>query len=69
MHEHISDRAVHDFASRNWLAAFIEHWIGGKPAKAQAVSTNQAADKPALRRAAFVFWWLASPVLALEAGA
>lgn len=35
-HEHISDRAVHDFASRNWLAAFIEHWIGGKTAPAAA---------------------------------
>lgn len=31
-HEHIADRAVHDLASRNWLAAFIDHWIGGKPA-------------------------------------
>ena len=29
-HEHISDRAVHDYASRNWLAAFINYWIGGK---------------------------------------
>jgi GMP synthase (glutamine-hydrolysing) len=27
-HEHIADRAVHDLASRNWLAAFIDHWIG-----------------------------------------
>ncbi len=31
-HEHIADRAVHDFAARNWLAAFIDHWIGRKPA-------------------------------------
>ena len=31
-HEHIADRAVHDLASRNWLAAFIDHWIGRKPA-------------------------------------
>ena len=31
-HEHIADRAVHDHASRNWLAAFIDHWIGRKPA-------------------------------------
>jgi GMP synthase (glutamine-hydrolysing) len=28
-HEHIADRAVHDLASRNWLAAFIDHWIEG----------------------------------------
>jgi GMP synthase (glutamine-hydrolysing) len=27
-HEHIADRAVHDLASRNWLTAFIDHWIG-----------------------------------------
>ena len=38
--EHISGRAVHDYASRNWLAAFIDHWIGRKPAKSPAVSTN-----------------------------
>jgi GMP synthase (glutamine-hydrolysing) len=29
-HEHIADRAVHDHAARNWLAAFIDHWIGRK---------------------------------------
>jgi len=27
-HEHIADRAVHDHASRNWLATFIDHWMG-----------------------------------------
>ena len=27
-HEHVADRAVHDYASRNWLVAFIDHWIG-----------------------------------------
>ena len=26
-HEHIADRAVHDHASRNWLTAFIDHWM------------------------------------------
>jgi GMP synthase (glutamine-hydrolysing) len=31
-HEHIADRAVHDHAARNWLAAFIDHWIGRKVA-------------------------------------
>jgi len=30
-HEHVADRAVHDLASRNWLSAFIDHWIGNKP--------------------------------------
>lgn len=25
--DHISGRAVHDFASRNWLSAFIDRWI------------------------------------------
>jgi GMP synthase (glutamine-hydrolysing) len=30
-HEHIADRAVHDHASRNWLAAFIDHWLGRDP--------------------------------------
>lgn len=28
-HEHIADRAVHDFASRNWLNAFIHYWLAG----------------------------------------
>jgi GMP synthase (glutamine-hydrolysing) len=28
--DHIADRAVHDRASLNWLAAFIDHWIGRK---------------------------------------
>jgi GMP synthase (glutamine-hydrolysing) len=38
--EHIADRAVHDFAARKWLAAFIDRWIGGKSAsrKAEAAS-------------------------------
>jgi GMP synthase (glutamine-hydrolysing) len=27
-HEHISGRAVHDYASRHWLTAFVDHWIG-----------------------------------------
>jgi len=27
--EHFADRAVHDLASRNWLAAFIDCWIDG----------------------------------------
>ena len=26
-HEHIADRAVHDYASINWLSNFIDHWI------------------------------------------
>ena len=39
-HEHIADRAVHDHASRNWLAAFIDHWIGRKPAKQPAVAAS-----------------------------
>jgi GMP synthase (glutamine-hydrolysing) len=33
-HEHVSDRAVYDFAGRNWLGAFIDRWIGSKPALA-----------------------------------
>jgi GMP synthase (glutamine-hydrolysing) len=36
-HEHIADRAVHDHASRHWLAAFIDHWLGRK-------SANQPAE-------------------------
>ena len=32
-HEHISGRAVHDYAARNWLAAFIDHWLGRATAK------------------------------------
>jgi GMP synthase (glutamine-hydrolysing) len=30
--DHIADRAVHDLAARHWLAAFIDRWIGRKPA-------------------------------------
>jgi hypothetical protein len=39
-HEHIADRAVHDLASRNWLTAFINHWIGLTPAN----QTTQGAS-------------------------
>ncbi|MBI1203635.1 MAG: glutamine amidotransferase [Rhodopseudomonas sp.] len=31
-HQHVSDRAAYDFASRNWLNAFIDRWIGREPA-------------------------------------
>jgi GMP synthase (glutamine-hydrolysing) len=31
-HEHIADRAVYDFASRNWLASFLDHWLNRQPA-------------------------------------
>jgi len=31
-HQHVSDRAAYDFAARHWLAAFIDRWIGGRPA-------------------------------------
>jgi GMP synthase (glutamine-hydrolysing) len=34
--DHIADRAVHDFASRNWLAVFLDHWLGRAPADQQA---------------------------------
>jgi GMP synthase (glutamine-hydrolysing) len=27
-HEHVSGRAVHDYALRNWLTAFLDRWIG-----------------------------------------
>jgi len=27
-HEHVSDRFVYDFAARNWLAAFLDRWLG-----------------------------------------
>jgi GMP synthase (glutamine-hydrolysing) len=36
--DHIAGRAVHDYASRNWLAAFIDHWIGRAPDMAAAAS-------------------------------
>ncbi len=38
--EHVADRAVHDYASRHWLACFIDHWLGRKRASvaAEAVS-------------------------------
>lgn len=41
--EHIADRAVHDLASRNWLAAFIYHWIGRKPAIQPAQGVEAAS--------------------------
>ena len=40
--DHIADRAVHDYASRNWLAAFLDHWIGRTPANQQTVSASSA---------------------------
>ena len=33
-HEHIADRAVYDRAAMNWLAHFLDHWLGRTPAKA-----------------------------------
>ena len=39
-HEHVSDRFVYDPASRNWLAAFIDHWIGRKPAQQVAEAAS-----------------------------
>jgi GMP synthase (glutamine-hydrolysing) len=39
-HEHIADRAVHDLASRNWLADFIDHWLGRKPATQPAEAAS-----------------------------
>ena len=39
-HEHIADRAVHDLASRNWLSAFIDHWISGAPANQTAENAS-----------------------------
>jgi GMP synthase (glutamine-hydrolysing) len=36
-HEHIADRAVYDFASRNWLATFLNHWLALAPAQTTAV--------------------------------
>lgn len=27
---HFADRPIHDYAARNWLAAFLDHWIGRK---------------------------------------
>ena len=38
--DHISGRAVHDYASRNWLAAFIDHWLGRKPANSPAAAAT-----------------------------
>jgi GMP synthase (glutamine-hydrolysing) len=32
--EHVSDRFVYDYVARNWLAAFIDQWIGREPAAA-----------------------------------
>lgn len=36
-HEHVADRAAYDFASRQWLTWFIDHWLG----------RNQAAETAA----------------------
>jgi GMP synthase (glutamine-hydrolysing) len=38
--DHIADRAVHDFASRNWLATFLDHWLGRVPIHQQAASAT-----------------------------
>jgi GMP synthase (glutamine-hydrolysing) len=31
--DHIADRAVHDYAARRWLAAFLDHWLDSKAAQ------------------------------------
>ena len=36
--DHIAGRAVHDFASRAWLACFIDRWLGRKPSAASAAA-------------------------------
>ncbi len=36
--EHVSDRFVYDLASRQWLADFIDHWIGRRRVQAAAAS-------------------------------
>jgi GMP synthase (glutamine-hydrolysing) len=38
--DHIADRAVHDLASRNWLTAFLDHWIGRKAANQPAEAAS-----------------------------
>ena len=38
-HEHVADRAVHDYASRHWLAAFIDHWLGRQTANSAAAAS------------------------------
>jgi GMP synthase (glutamine-hydrolysing) len=35
--EHIFDRSVYDYAARKWLVAFIDHWLGRKPATEAAL--------------------------------
>jgi GMP synthase (glutamine-hydrolysing) len=42
-HEHIFDRAVHDYAVRNWLAAFLDHWLGRAPSPADAAASGAAS--------------------------
>jgi len=38
-HEHVSDRFVYDFAARNWLAAFLDRWLGREqPAEPSALA-------------------------------
>lgn len=42
-HEHFSDRAVHDFAERAWLKAFLDNWLARMPLLARRV-LPQAAE-------------------------
>jgi GMP synthase (glutamine-hydrolysing) len=35
--DHVSGRAVHDYASRHWLTAFLDHWLGRVPAAQTAI--------------------------------
>jgi GMP synthase (glutamine-hydrolysing) len=37
-HEHVADRFVYDLASRQWLEAFIDRWIGRQPELSAAAS-------------------------------
>ena len=35
---HFEGRAVHDYAIRNWLASFLDHWIAYEPARESAIA-------------------------------
>ncbi len=43
---HFEDRAVHDFAIRNWLSDFLDHWTGQAEADVKAAAGRREPHHP-----------------------
>jgi GMP synthase (glutamine-hydrolysing) len=45
---HFEDRAVHDHAVRNWLAAFVDYWLNSSPRSAQQSNCDGIEPRPCI---------------------